>query len=466
MSDIDFSRRGKLVKEIGNLISERRLSLYLGAGVSIPSKIPGWSQIVKECCRELKIRLSDYEDNYYKLLEFYANQKGREALTQKFKDYILSADLQSKNEILSILSRMNFNKIWTTNFDNLLRHFLQENLVVSNIINTNEGYANLLLYDGVSIIKLNGDFDVPNQVLTEQDYLRYETNFKNLYLNFQSDLYTHSFLIIGSSLSDGLFLPSLFKLFQETKPKHTSYCFMQRPRTNRNKINRYYLYKNYLKEIYNIEIIEFNEYNEIPELLNNIHRQSINKACFVSGSLPQIPRDQQSELEDLARDICEKLSLNFIKHNIKIFSCFGMLIGNYLSFPITSHCMKNGESISKYFQAYPLNNRSTEEEMYSIRSKVIDKGKFFIALAGSPNKESGVYKEYEIAKKLKKNIIPIPVLGGCGDIIYTEMYSDPDRDAKYPYLHKFWTALRNSSAQAIADTVLEIINSVNANPYS
>ncbi len=84
---------------------------------------------------------------------------------------------------------------------------------------------NLLLYEGVSIIKLNGDFDVPNQVLTEQDYLRYEANFKNLYLNFQSDLYTHSFLIIGSSLSDGLFLPSLFKLFQETKPKHTSYCF-------------------------------------------------------------------------------------------------------------------------------------------------------------------------------------------------------------------------------------------------
>lgn len=465
MSIEQLQERNKLIIEIAQKLTKKRLSLYLGAGISVPSNIPGWSTIVKECCKELNIRLSDYEDNYYKLLEYYTIQRGRNALSDKFLKHIKVADVDN-NDIVAQLAKLNFNKIWTTNFDNLIHIYHKNNFITSNVINSDEKYTEILSYDGVSVVKLNGDFDVDFQVMTEQDFLNYERHFKNLYLNFQSEIYTHSFLIIGSSLSDGLFLPTLYKLFSNDKPPHKSYCFIQRPLSNRNKVNRHELYVKYLNEIYNISALEFEEFNEIPQILRQIREMSLYCDCFISGSLQQQSRSLQTDLEDKARLFCREMVLNLMNNNMKIHTCFGMLIGNYISFPITSECIKTGQSVNKYLQIYPLDNRATPEEQENFREKIIDKGKFFIAMAGSATQKSGVYKEFLIAKKLNKVVIPIPFLNGCGELIYNEIKTDPAIDTKYPYLHKYMEALGSIDYKIVANAVLKIIKSATSNHYS
>ena len=457
--------RNRLLYEIADKISKRQLSLYIGAGVSVPSHIPSWSNIVKECCKELKINLTDYEDNYYKLLEIYSLKFGRASLVNKFEGYIDNADFNN-NQILEVLAKLNFNKIWTTNFDDILQKYLNQNETICNIINTDDKFAEILLHDGISIIKLNGDFNSKTQILTEQDYLNYEMNFKNIYLNFQSELYIHSFLIVGSSLSDGLYLPTIYKLFPNAVPPHKSYCLMQKPVGNKNQIHRFNLNMQYLKNIYNIETVLYNEHTEIPEILECILKLSINRNCFISGSLPQKRREEQENLENTARIFCRELSNILMELEIKINTCFGMLIGNYISFPITSSCVKNGVSVNKYLQIYPLDNRLSSKDATEFRRKIISKGKYFIAMGGSPSKTSGVYAEYLIAKDLGKIIIPIPLLGGCGEMIFNEITNLPTFQVDYPYLYNYTEALSSQTEYIVAEAVKDIILFTMYNQYS
>ena len=464
MDEAKLRKRNELIKEISYKLSNKTISLYVGAGLSIPSNIPGWYSIVKECCSELKVRLSDYEDNYYKLLEYYAIVEGREKIVNKFKKYIENAS--NDNDILRELAKLNFNKIWTTNFDNLIYNYLTSNMITSNIINNDDKVSEILSYEGISIIKLNGDFDSTTQIITENDFLNYEANFKNIYLNFQSELYTHSFLIIGSSLTDGLYLPTLHKLYNEKEIPHKSYCFMQCPINNSQKIKRHNLYVKYLKKNYNIETIEYENFEEIPYIINKIHDISLNNSCFISGSLPQENPEKQRDLENNARILCKFISEGLMKEKIKIHTCFGMLIGNYISFPITSYCVKHGESIFKYLQSYPLDNALSSNDTKIFREKIIQKGKFFIVMGGSPSKESGVYKEFIIAKKLGKIIIPIPFLGGCGKLIYDEINSEVKKETQYPYLIGYMEALASSYPYIVSDAIISIIRSVSNNQYS
>lgn len=457
--------RNKLLYEIAEKISKKQLSLYIGAGVSVPSHIPSWNDIVKECCKELKIKLTDYEDNYYKLLEIYALKFGRNALANKFKGYINNAT-NNDNHILEELSKLNFNKIWTTNFDDILQKYLNQNATTCNIINTDEKFAEILLYDGISIIKLNGDFNTHTQIITEQDYLNYEKNFKNIYLNFQSELYIHSFLIVGSSLSDGLYLPTIYKLFPNSVPPHKSYCLMKKQEGNKNQVQRFKLNMQYLKHIYNIETILYDEHTEIPEILKCILKLSINRTCFISGSLPQRRREEQEELENTARIFCRELSNCLMDIEIKINTCFGMLIGNYISFPITTTCVKKGVSVNKYLQIYPLDNKLSSKDATEFRNKIISKGKYFIAMGGSPTQKSGVYSEFLLAKELGKIIIPIPLLGGCGELIFNEIINSTTFQADFPYLFNYVAALSSKTEYIVAEAVKDIILSTMHNQYS
>lgn len=461
MNEAELRFRNILINNISDKINNNKLSLYLGAGVSIPSNIPGWKTIVDECCVEMNIKLNNFEDNYYKLLEYYEIEYGRRAIISKFTKYIDNAKL--KNDTLQALSKLNFNKIWTTNFDNVIHDYLTENFITSNIINSDEGFINILANEGISIIKLNGDFESEHQIITEQDYLNYELNFKNLYLNFQAELCIHSFLIVGSSLSDGLFLPTLYKLFKGEKPPHTSYVFCQVPsKEGDEQYRRFKLNSKYLKEMYNIETILYEDYKDVPILINQINDICLYKHCFISGSLPQRRREDQASLEDNAREFCDILVKKLMSNNIKIYSCFGMLIGNYISFPVTSYCIKNGESTYKYLQIYPLDNRMSTNDMANFRKKIINKAKYFIAIGGKKSKESGVYNEFLIAKELHKIIIPIPILGGCGKLIYQEIKKD---SSSFPYLRKYLKVLNSNDFNTVANAVLDIILQCKNNQY-
>lgn len=461
MNENELRTRNILIKEISDKINRNKLSLYLGAGVSIPSNIPGWNTIVNECCGEMKINLNKSEENYYKLLEYYAIEYGRKAIIRKFIRHFDKANLE--NDTLQALSKLNFNKIWTTNFDNVIRDYLTENFIASNIINSDESFINILGNEGISIIKLNGDFESEHQIITEQDYFNYELNFKNLYLNFQAELCTHSFLIIGSSLSDGLFLPTLYKLFKGEKPPHTSYVFCRIPINEDEKtLRRFSLNCKYLKEMYNIESILFDNDNDVPKIINQLQDICSHNHCFISGSLPQRKREEQAALEDNAREFFHILVKKLMLNKIKIYTCFGMLIGNYISFPVTSHCIKNGESVNKYLQTYPLDNRMSANDMANFRNKIINRAKYFIAIGGKESNESGVYKEFLIAKDLHKIIIPIPLLGGCGKLIYEEIQND---SGSFPYLKIYLNALNSKDLNTVADTVLEIILKTKGNQY-
>ncbi|MCM3571244.1 SIR2 family protein [Neobacillus mesonae] len=238
------------MKELAQLIKDKKVILFVGSGVSKNLGLPTFSELIDEMAEKLGFDselFTEWGNNDFLILaEYYFLQKGSLGALRSWMDrkwHTPNIEI-GKSEIYRLIVELDFPLIYTTNFDRWLEYaydfYQKEYLKVANV-----GDIPRIEKDKTQIIKFHGDFDDDSSIiLTESSYfnrLDFETS---LDIKLRADSLQKSILFIGYSLSDINIRYMLYKLhnqwkiskYENLRPK--SFIFLVEPNPIKERILR------------------------------------------------------------------------------------------------------------------------------------------------------------------------------------------------------------------------------------
>lgn len=198
------------IDEIKDCINEYRLQerivFFVGAGVSALSGYPSWRDLIIDMANRINysISLKDEKgmpalssDEYLKIPQmFYATQKNEYFNYIKKKLQVF----KEPNDIHRLIMQIKPNHILTTNYDTLIEQASNMAGLAYSVINADNKVSKAPTNN--YILKVHGDFEANNFVLTEGDYLNYENNFKLIDNLVKTIMSTNLVIFIGYGLGD------------------------------------------------------------------------------------------------------------------------------------------------------------------------------------------------------------------------------------------------------------------------
>lgn len=173
-----------------------RLVVFAGAGVSNNSGVPVWSSLIDAMKQECNLA---YENDDLKIAQLYKDARGEKEYMDKVKE-VLKHNKVAPNVIHESILKLKPCHIITTNYDNLFEQEIVKEFKQFDVIREDRDMPNMSYPN--SLIKMHGDFDKNNIVLTEEDYYNYEKNFP-LIRSFVLSLFASKLVVfIGFSFSD------------------------------------------------------------------------------------------------------------------------------------------------------------------------------------------------------------------------------------------------------------------------
>jgi hypothetical protein len=175
-----------------------RLVAFVGAGVSKNSGIPMWHELIKAFKDELPENLR-WETDDLKMAQMYKDSRGHKEYMDKVKA-VLKYNQAITNDIHRAILSLNPVHIITTNYDDLLEQEIQNEYKQFAVIRQDKDMP-YMTYPN-TLVKMHGDYDTDNIVLTENDYYDYSRNFP-LIRSFVLSLFASKVVVfIGFSFAD------------------------------------------------------------------------------------------------------------------------------------------------------------------------------------------------------------------------------------------------------------------------
>ena len=150
-----------------------RLVPFVGAGVSANSGVPMWKELIDEMKKGLPSSVSTETDDL-KVAQVYKDVRGEKEYLDKVKE-ILRHNKVIPNPIHEAIFELNPVHVVTTNYDDLLEQELENEFKQYDIIREDLDLPSMTYSSAV--VKMHGDFQKDNIVLTETDYYNYAKNF-------------------------------------------------------------------------------------------------------------------------------------------------------------------------------------------------------------------------------------------------------------------------------------------------
>lgn len=189
----------QMIEEMKKSLENKKLVIFVGAGVSKNSGIPTWGQMVRTFAEQLDYpvkRLST--DEYIRIPQYYYGVDDSDS----HKNYydLLRKVIQpaAKPNILNeLIAEIKPKHIVTTNYDKLMDMVVKDYAIIRQDKDLLRAEANHYL------IKMHGDIDnVEDIVFKEADYLQYSETHRLMETFLKSLLIDHVFLFVGYSLND------------------------------------------------------------------------------------------------------------------------------------------------------------------------------------------------------------------------------------------------------------------------
>jgi hypothetical protein len=233
------------MEQLAKKIKEKKVILFVGAGLSATLGLPTWSKLMDYVAEELDIDkdiFSIYGDPL-QLAEFYKLDKGTIGPLRSWMDvhWNVKEEQIEKSEIFKNLIELEIPIIYTTNFDRCLEKaysiYKKDYIKIAKVEDICKCEN-----DKIQIIKFHGDFDDDDSIiLTESSYFNRMDFESPLDIKLRADVLGKTILFIGYSLSDinmRYLIYKLNKLWSESNKnlQPESYMFMTSPNPVQEKI--------------------------------------------------------------------------------------------------------------------------------------------------------------------------------------------------------------------------------------
>lgn len=376
------------------------------------------------------------------IAQYYVDKYNRQGLNSLvFNEF---DKVPKNNENANWLAKMPITEFWTTNYDDVIEQSLEKQGKKYQKIVKSEDFKYHKFEREVTIYKMHGDKDSPDDVvLTKKDYQTYDIE-RNVFTKLLSvELIRKTFVFIGFSFNDPNLerILSIAKQSLKGKAPQTHYCFMRRVqlmdyldkknKLNRENIKQYIQDKNY-QELRmtamaqdGILTILINSYEEITLMLQYLYNNYITNNVFISGG---INPDDLSDYKcfEMEKDIVYNLNpaesfltllgKNLCDNDFSIYTGFGAGVGNYILSGILSSDKYNSADVIN--DKIHISSLFDVEDKERIRRKMIKQCSCSIIVFGYGDENSGTYKEYDIAVNEGKYIIPVMKTGLAAEKIY------------------------------------------------
>jgi hypothetical protein len=192
---------------IKQLVKERRLIPFIGAGFSIPLGLPSWPELIGDLAKDLgwdpEVFIQSGDGNFLQLAEYYCLEKSIGDLRHHIeKRFNISDDEVKASKSHEYLVKMNPKMIYTTNYDEGIETAFKISGKKSYIIKDINDFKNSNSEETV-IYKFHGALTNDNSlVLTESSYFDRLAFEDPLDIRLRSDILNNTLLFLGYSLSD------------------------------------------------------------------------------------------------------------------------------------------------------------------------------------------------------------------------------------------------------------------------
>lgn len=436
---------------------DERISLFVGAGASANAGYPSWYNLFKPLAKELGTPLEE-SINYYRVAQYYSNKFGQAELKKRINEIINKNDFYSPliNELIDI----GFTNIWTTNFDNVLElNYSSRNILINKVFRDAD-LSNVELNKRINIYKMNGDISNPEGIVaTQKDYEEYSESHRMMLMFLKRELISSTFLFIGYSFTDNLVMDCLSEITRylgNAAPYH--YTIMKNDNSNP--------YFNYfiddLERRYHIRVLLVNEYTDIYFVLNELNQKIRSKKVFISGAF----RSFEQNIEEYSHNLSRSITTQLLSNDYRIVNGIGRHFGTHIIGYANEYLAKKGiKDKEKYIIVRPfvgMGEKSLEDKK-KLREEVIGGCGSAIFVFGdynqqSPNPDSGVQEEFEIAMDNHKTIIPVAYPGMRSEVIWNYIKNNI---TQFPYLEKNIASLTSEcDTNKLAEIIVYILDSV------
>jgi len=188
-------------KHFVKAMHEGNAGVFVGAGLSRACGFVDWKGLLKEIATDLGLDI-DEETDLIALAQFYeTKQMNRAKLDRLIIEEFTKDTALSDNH--KLLANLPIDTVWTTNYDKLIEAAFEEAHRRVDVKKTQESLQHPLPGRGVTVYKMHGDVDSPQDaVLTKEDYETYDLNRELFSIKLKGDLVGKTFLFVGFSFTD------------------------------------------------------------------------------------------------------------------------------------------------------------------------------------------------------------------------------------------------------------------------
>ncbi len=184
--------------ELARLLAKRDWVLFVGSGISRPSGLPLWSDLVSKMVERLGSEATELKDPL-EVASLFETIFSRSALIAFLQEHLQKPN-SHPNPLHDSLLSLNPPVIITTNFDNLFERDLEKHGVPYALVVSNGDFSSVT--DRLIVLKPHGDLRQPDSLIfTRNDYASYP---RQKMVNDELCLLAgkHSFFFVGYSLGD------------------------------------------------------------------------------------------------------------------------------------------------------------------------------------------------------------------------------------------------------------------------
>lgn len=195
------------LEKLARLIAEKKVMLFVGAGISASLGFPSWDKLIEDMGKDLGYEpelFKSYGD-YMVLAEYAGLDKQNEQYQMLNNKLQITEDMKKElfsSEIYQIIEKLDFPIIYTTNYDSLIEEYYDYKQKEISVVKQVEDMKRLK-HNVPRIMKFHGDLSEQNSIVLGESQYFERMNFQSFMdIQLQADMLQYPILFLGYSLSD------------------------------------------------------------------------------------------------------------------------------------------------------------------------------------------------------------------------------------------------------------------------